>query len=89
MRREKLEHLVTIGMIEGKLSRRKHRQKMLDGLTKWLNVGPVTDAVKLMRDRDVWKVMKREQDAYRARHLIKGLVSTPDSTCYLPTATLI
>ena len=32
MRREKLEHdLVTVGMIEG-----KQHEKMLDGLTKWL-----------------------------------------------------
>ena len=39
MRREKLEHLVATGMIEGKRSRGKQREKMLDGLTKWLKVG--------------------------------------------------
>ena len=38
-RREKLEHLVTIGMIEGKRSRRKQCEKMLNGLTKWLKIG--------------------------------------------------
>ena len=52
MRREKLEHLVTTRMIEG-----KQQQKMMDGLTKWLKVGRMTEALKARRDRDVWKVM--------------------------------
>ena len=38
MRRKKLEHLVTTGMIEGKCSWGKQHEKMLDGLTKWLKV---------------------------------------------------
>ena len=57
MRREKLEYHVTSGMIEGKCSRRKQQEKMLNGLTKWLKVGQVTDALQAMKDRDVWKVM--------------------------------
>ena len=59
MRREKLEHLVKTGMIEGKRSRGKQREKMLDGLTKWFKVGRVTEALKATRDRDrdLWKVM--------------------------------
>ena len=32
MKREELEHLVKYGMIEAKRSRRKQREKMLDGL---------------------------------------------------------
>ena len=32
------------------------KKKMLDKLTKWLNVGPVTDALKVKRDQDVLKV---------------------------------
>ena len=36
---ETLEHFVTTGIVEG-----KQRQKMLDGLIKWLNVEQVTDA---------------------------------------------
>ena len=43
MGREKLEHLVTTRMIKGKHSMVKQREKMLDRLTKWLNVGQVTD----------------------------------------------
>ena len=43
MRREKLEHLVTTGMNEGKGSRGKQPKKMLDGLTKWLKVGRVIE----------------------------------------------
>ena len=54
MRREKIEHLVTNGngVIEG-----KQRQKMLEGLTKWLKVGIVVETLKGTRNRDVWKVM--------------------------------
>ena len=41
MRREKLEHLITTGMIEGKRSRGKQREKMTDGLVNWLGAGKV------------------------------------------------
>ena len=52
MRREK-EHLVTSGMIEGKHWRGNQQGMMFDGLTKWLKiVGRVTEALKVMRDRD-------------------------------------
>ena len=59
MRREKPEHLAITGMIEGKHSKGKQREKMLDvdGLSKWLKVGRVTDILKATRDRDAWKVM--------------------------------
>ena len=57
MRGEKLEHLVTTEMVVGKRSRGKQGGKMLDGLTKWLKVGRVTDALKATRDREAWKVM--------------------------------
>ena len=43
--------------MEGKGSRRKQREKMLDGLTKRLKIGLVTDALKVTRDRDAWRVM--------------------------------
>ena len=52
MRREKLEHVVTTGKIEGKCSRGKHREKMLEGLTNWLQEGRVTEALKATRDRE-------------------------------------
>ena len=51
------KHFVTTGMIERKCSRGKQREKMLDGLTKSLKVGRVTEALKAMRDQDAWKVM--------------------------------
>ena len=41
MRREKLEHLITTGMMEGKRSRGKQREKMTDGLVNWLGAGKV------------------------------------------------
>ena len=46
IRREQLEHLVTTGIIKERYSRGKQPQKMLDGLTKWLKVGRVTEAQK-------------------------------------------
>ena len=66
MRRTKLEHLASTGMIEGKCSTRKQREKMLDGLiiTKWLKVERVTEAMKATWDRDAWKVMM----AYSIEH---------------------
>ena len=44
-------------MIDGKRSRVKQREKVLDGLTKWFRVGRVTEALKATRDRDARKVM--------------------------------
>ena len=59
LRREKLERFVTTRMVEEKRSRGKQREKMVDGLTKWLKVGRVTETLKdlVMRDRDARKVM--------------------------------
>ena len=56
MGREKLAHIVTTGVIEGKRIRGNQCEKM-DGLTKRLKVGRVTEALKPTRDRDAWKVM--------------------------------
>ena len=53
----KLENLETTGMIQRNCSREEQGEKMLDGLTKWLKVGRETDALKMMRNRDAWKVM--------------------------------
>ena len=53
MRREKLEHLITTGMMEGKRSRRKQREKMTDGLVKWLGAGKVVEILKATRDRGI------------------------------------
>ena len=50
--RKELEYLVTTGMIKGKCFRGKRCENMLDGLTKWLKVGRVTEALKAARDRD-------------------------------------
>ena len=41
-------------MIKEERSRGKQLENMLDGLTKWLKVGRVIEA---MKDRDAWKVM--------------------------------
>ena len=44
-------YVMTIEKVEEeKHSRGKQQEKMLDGLTKWLNVGHVTDAPKATKD---------------------------------------
>ena len=56
-RREGLEHLVTTGMLEGRRSRGRQREKILDGLTTWLKAGKVTEILTKMKERDVWREM--------------------------------
>ena len=48
---------MTTGVIVGKHSRGKQSQIMLDGLTQWIKVGRVIEALKTTRDRDSWEVM--------------------------------
>ena len=57
MRRERLEHLITTGMMEGKRSRGKQREKMTNGLANWLGAGKVVEILKATRDRGIWKDM--------------------------------
>ena len=45
MRREKLEHLITTGMMEGKRSRGKQLEKMTNGLVNWLGAGKVVESL--------------------------------------------
>ena len=35
----------------------KTQHRIIDGLTKWLCVGRVTEALKATRDRNAWKVI--------------------------------
>ena len=57
MRREKLEHLATTGKLDGKRSRGRQREKMIDGLTTWLNAESVIETLTSSKDRDVWRDM--------------------------------
>ena len=57
MRREKLEHIITTGMMEGKRSRGKQWEKMTNGLANWLGAGEVVEILKATRDRGIWKDM--------------------------------
>ena len=54
MRREKLEHLIT-GKTEGRKSRGRPREKILDGISGWLSSGPL-DVLRRVREREEWKV---------------------------------
>ncbi|GFO19898.1 hypothetical protein PoB_004640300 [Plakobranchus ocellatus] len=57
MRREKLENLVTTGMLEGKRSRGKQREKLIEGLTDWLKAGKSLEAIEATKDRKKWRTM--------------------------------
>ncbi|GFN99171.1 hypothetical protein PoB_002567700 [Plakobranchus ocellatus] len=57
MQREKLENLVTTGMLEGKRSRGKQREKLMEGLTDWLKAGKSLEAIKATKDRKKWRTM--------------------------------
>ncbi|GFN85834.1 hypothetical protein PoB_001234000 [Plakobranchus ocellatus] len=55
--REKLENLVTTGMLEGKRSRGKQREKLIEGLTDWLKAGKSLEAIEATKDRKKWRTM--------------------------------
>ncbi|GFN99437.1 UDP-glucuronosyltransferase 2a1-like [Plakobranchus ocellatus] len=57
MRRGKLEHLVTTGKFEGKRSRGRQREKIMDGMATWLGTGKVLDTLTTVKDRDLWRDM--------------------------------
>ncbi|GFO01465.1 hypothetical protein PoB_002797000 [Plakobranchus ocellatus] len=57
LRRGKLEHLVTTGKFEGKRSRGRQREKIMDGLATWLGPGKVSDILAAVKDRDLWRDM--------------------------------
>ncbi|GFO17375.1 hypothetical protein PoB_004388000 [Plakobranchus ocellatus] len=61
MRREKLEHLITTGKLEGKRSRGRQRKKITDGLATWLGPGRVTETLTAVKDRDLWRDMSGQQ----------------------------
>ncbi|GFO16311.1 hypothetical protein PoB_004281600 [Plakobranchus ocellatus] len=57
MRRGKLEHLVTTGKFEGKRSRGRQGEKIMDRLATWLGPGKVSDILAAVKDRDLWRDM--------------------------------
>ncbi|GFO20524.1 hypothetical protein PoB_004702900 [Plakobranchus ocellatus] len=57
MRREKLEKLVTTGILEGKRSRGKQREKLIEGLADWLKAGKSLEAIEATKDRKKWRTM--------------------------------
>ncbi|GFO31931.1 hypothetical protein PoB_005843600 [Plakobranchus ocellatus] len=57
MRREKLENLVTTGMLEGNRSRGKQREKLIEGLADWLKAGKSLEAIEATKDRKKWRTM--------------------------------
>ncbi|GFO33791.1 hypothetical protein PoB_006029600 [Plakobranchus ocellatus] len=56
-RTRNLENLVTTGMLEGKRSRGKQREKLIEGLTDWLKAGKSLEAIEATKDRKKWRTM--------------------------------
>ncbi|GFO41452.1 hypothetical protein PoB_006795700 [Plakobranchus ocellatus] len=52
-----LENLVTTGMLEGKRSRGKQREKLIEGLADWLKAGKSLEAIEATKDRKKWRTM--------------------------------
>ncbi|GFN88910.1 hypothetical protein PoB_001541600 [Plakobranchus ocellatus] len=48
---------VTTGKFEGKRSRGRQREKIMDGLVTWLGPGKVSDILAAVKDRDLWRDM--------------------------------
>ncbi|GFO02086.1 endonuclease-reverse transcriptase [Plakobranchus ocellatus] len=70
MRRGKLEHLVTTGKFEGKRSRGRQREKIMDRLVTWLGPGKVSDILAAVKDRDLWRAKGHDRQRLQARHLM-------------------
>ncbi|GFN94785.1 hypothetical protein PoB_002129100 [Plakobranchus ocellatus] len=47
----------TTGKFEGKRSRGRQREKIMDGLATWLGPGKVSDILAAVKDRDLWRDM--------------------------------
>ncbi|GFO01520.1 hypothetical protein PoB_002802500 [Plakobranchus ocellatus] len=45
------------GKFEGKRSRGRQREKIMDGLATWLGPGKVSDILAAVKDRDLWRDM--------------------------------
>ena len=54
MRKSEMEHLVTTGKIDGKRSRGRQREKMLDSITSWLHKENKVQTISCTRNRDEW-----------------------------------
>ncbi|GFN85403.1 hypothetical protein PoB_001190900 [Plakobranchus ocellatus] len=50
-------HLVTTGKFEGKRSRGRQREKIMDGPATLLGPGKVSDILAAVKDRDLWRDM--------------------------------
>ncbi|GFN96425.1 hypothetical protein PoB_002293100 [Plakobranchus ocellatus] len=45
------------GKFDGKRSRGRQREKIMDGLVTWLETGKVLDTLAAVKDRDLWRDM--------------------------------
>ena len=67
IRRNQLEHLVTTGKFDGKRGRGRPKEKMLDSLADWMNIGKPSEMIREMSCRVGW----RSLIAHASRHGMK------------------
>ena len=57
MRRNGMENLMATGKVEGKRAPGRQRQKMMDGVTEWINTEGNNTTIHRMNDRMEWRAM--------------------------------
>ncbi|GFS13579.1 eukaryotic translation initiation factor 3 subunit F [Elysia marginata] len=55
MRQEKLENLIITGMMTGRRCRGRQREKLTDGMAKWLGMGSVVAMLQKTKMRQEWR----------------------------------
>ncbi|GFR76719.1 retrovirus-related Pol polyprotein LINE-1 [Elysia marginata] len=55
MRQEKLENLMITGMMTGRRCRGRQREKLTDGMAKWLGMGSVVAMLQKTKMRQEWR----------------------------------
>ncbi|GFR73986.1 hypothetical protein ElyMa_005743500 [Elysia marginata] len=74
MRRERLQPLMTNGILNGKRSRCRQREKSLDGLAKWLGTGKVMEMEIFCSTERSRTVEGRDRQRLIARHLVMKVI---------------
>ncbi|GFO37529.1 hypothetical protein PoB_006403400 [Plakobranchus ocellatus] len=74
-----LHYLIFTGKFEGKRSRGRQREKIMDGLATWLGPGKVSDILAAVKDRDYYFVEGLDRQRLQTRHLMMMMIFTKSS----------
>ncbi|KAK3705052.1 hypothetical protein RRG08_059702 [Elysia crispata] len=79
IRRNQLEHLVTTGKFDGKRGRGRPREKMLDSLADWMNIGKPSEMIREMRSLNSTKQSKKRRRTFELEEPTLSAANTPTS----------